>query len=381
MKKRIFTLTKLFATATALVLALSPTIFGRELHPYLQHSKWGFIDDTGKVIVPAQYKNYGELSEGLIAVHNGEKWGFIDTTGKVVIDFQFDDPLSITQNNPKFSEGLACVQIAAKHKAKDTWNRYGYIDKSGKFVIPPVYKHAYDFSDGLAVVLIGGRHGYINKAGSVVIKPQLYVGHNFSDGLSAMAVPGRNDTYKWGYIDKAGKVVIRPQFEWATDFHEGHAAVRIKGKWGFIDKNGKIVVQPVYDKVGNFNDGLAAVAISDTPLNPGETFHKGRWGYVDKSGSLVIPLRFVEAKQFSEGLACVKFEDPASPLSSIGGYIDRTGKTIIAPQFRYCTEFERGIAWVGFAGESGLESGLMNKAGKIIWRSTNQEMHNPKKNE
>lgn len=350
----------------------SPSVFGRDIFPFLQHTKWGFIDEKGKVIIPAQYNDFGELSEGLIAVHNGKKWGFIDSAGNVVIDFQFDNPNGITENNPKFSEGLACVQITAE----DGINRYGFIDKSGKFIIKPKYKHAFDFSNGLAAVLIGRKYAYINKAGLIAIKPQTYhLGSSFSEGLATIATTDINGNDEWGYIDTTGKIAIQPQFDRASDFYEERATVKINGKLGVIDKNGKIIVQPIYDQIGNFSDGLALVAISDPPLNQDDIFLTGKWGYIDKFGNVIIPISFFEAKQFSEGLACVNFEEPTIPSSNTSGFIDRTGKIIFKPQFTTCTRFERGIAEVGFKGGNKF----INKAGDVIWSATYEEMHSPKK--
>lgn len=39
---------------------------------------WGFIDHTGKEVIPCQYGGAKEFSEGLAAVYSDEKWGFID---------------------------------------------------------------------------------------------------------------------------------------------------------------------------------------------------------------------------------------------------------------------------------------------------------------
>jgi hypothetical protein len=66
-------------------------------------------------------------------------------------------------SKPRFSETLARIKIG------DKW---GYIDKTGKFVINPQFDFARDFSEGLAAVKIGGKCGYINKTGKIVIKPQ-----------------------------------------------------------------------------------------------------------------------------------------------------------------------------------------------------------------
>jgi len=52
----------------------------------------------------------------------------------------------------------------------------GYIDKTGKMVIPPSFDYASDFSEGLVYVTPYGdkkfKKGYIDKSGNFVIKPR-----------------------------------------------------------------------------------------------------------------------------------------------------------------------------------------------------------------
>lgn len=50
--------------------------------------KWGFIEKTGKIVIPCQWKKALFFSEGLAGVQDdNEKWGFIDKTGKVALPF------------------------------------------------------------------------------------------------------------------------------------------------------------------------------------------------------------------------------------------------------------------------------------------------------
>ena len=65
-------------------------------------------------------------------------------------------------------------------------DKYGYIDRSGKMVIPPQFKDAGPFSDGLARVLLGKQGGYIDKSGQLVIKGEEFEeARLFSEGLAA----------------------------------------------------------------------------------------------------------------------------------------------------------------------------------------------------
>jgi len=48
--------------------------------------------------------------------------------------------------------------------------RWGYIDITGKEVIPPVYDDADEFRNGVAWVIKNGKRIYINNAGEVIKK-------------------------------------------------------------------------------------------------------------------------------------------------------------------------------------------------------------------
>jgi hypothetical protein len=50
--------------------------------------------------------------------------------------------------------------------------KYGYIDRSGKYLINPQFDIAEDFHEGLAQVESGNKRGYIDKTGKYVWNPQ-----------------------------------------------------------------------------------------------------------------------------------------------------------------------------------------------------------------
>lgn len=84
--------------------------------------KWGFIDKTGKVVVPLVYRMCGDFSEGLASVETeDEKWGYVNTQGNIVIAPEY---IGVSA----YSEGLACVRTKS-----GKYGKYGYIDKKGKW--------------------------------------------------------------------------------------------------------------------------------------------------------------------------------------------------------------------------------------------------------
>jgi hypothetical protein len=99
-----------------------------------------------------------------------------------------------------FSEGLARVVKGGK---------VGFIDKSGKFVIPPTLSSAYSFSEGLAVVIDKkGKYSFIDKQGNRTIPGEFDAATSFVLGLAHVRTGIDYYSAKWSYIEKSGKPVF-----------------------------------------------------------------------------------------------------------------------------------------------------------------------------
>lgn len=102
--------------------------------------------------------------EGLAPVWDEEtdRWGFVNESGEMVIPYRFDYA-------DHFSEGLAWVGLEDENGD----NKYGFIDKSGELVIDAQYdpsnKNRYSpecrFHGGIALIRKDGKDGYINQKG------------------------------------------------------------------------------------------------------------------------------------------------------------------------------------------------------------------------
>ena len=239
----------------------------------------GFIDKTGKFVIPCQFIGAGDFSEGLASVKQNDKYGFIDKTGQVVIPFQFDMV-------SRFHDGLSNVRQSGK---------WGFIDKTGKVVIPCQFDNPPpSFREGLAKVKQNGKDGFINKTGKFVIPCKFESAFSFSEGLACVK---QND--KYGFIDKTGKFVIPCKFKSAFPFplKGGLARVQQNDKYGFIDKSGKLIIPCKFEEAGDFSEGLASVK------------QNGEWGFIDKTGQIVVPYQFEEVSAFIQGFAAIKQND------------------------------------------------------------------------
>jgi serine/threonine protein kinase len=301
------------------------------------NEKYGYIDRTGKEVIPRIYDDANEFSEGLAEVELNRK-GYIDKTGKQVIP-------CIYEKTSEFSEGLAKVRLDKK---------WGFIDKKGKQVIPCTYDDADVFSEGLAKVELNDKWGFIDKKGKQVI-PCIYDGADvFSEGFARVKL---ND--KWGYINKAGKLVIPCIYDYTHKFSEEFAVVELDERWGFIDKTGKQVIPCIYGKADDFSEGFAPVC-NDDLLNK-------KWGFIDKTGKEIIPFIYEHASSFSGGLADVRFGNTFNPnlsfiIMGYEGYIDKTGKEVISCIYDLVGEFSEGLAHVELNGKWGY----IDRTGKEV---------------
>jgi len=326
--------------------------------------------------------NQTKISKGinnmdLESFEESGKWGYRDKSGNVIIKPQF----SLEAGN--FSEGLASVGV---RREKEVYGRpnfqYGYIDQTGKFVIPPKFDFAGDFKNGLAEIREGkeftqnifektvsffrnmipviggttpgknvpGKYGCIDNKGDYVIKPIFDYMGNF-ENEKALAQIGK----KWGYVDKKGDFIIKfkakfDKFEqFSTPFAKGVAKVQSDEKWGYIDESGDFTIKPRFNVIGEFVEGLAPAKIGK------------KWGYIDLRGNTTIDFKFDEAEFFSGGFARVMLGDEQQFISK-WGYIDNKGSFLIEPKFLSATDFQGGFAIVGLP----VSNGNRNVAGRPL---------------
>lgn len=304
------------------------------LFPFMNDAKlWGYMDETGQVVVEPAYHFADVFSEGFARMKLGEKWGYVDTNGKVIAEPQYE-------RARRFADGLAAVRVNRK---------FGYINASGEMVIEPQFsKMAQGFSHGLAAVPDSTKKfGYLNRAGKVVIPHKFTDAHEFSEGLAAVA-----EGDKWGFIDTTGSWVLGPQYVWADKLVDGHSLVRIGTQphvdYALIDRKGEIKfrLQTLHAKTPS--DGLIRFELN------------GKWGFVDRTGKIVIPATHDAAFDFHEGLAAVR-------IGNGWGYIDKSGKLVINLEYNIAEEFRGGLARVSWPGGNW---GYIDQTGRTIWKST-----------
>lgn len=171
---------------------------GEGLYRVLRQVGWGVIDSLGKEIIPCKYGYISNFEEGTAIVNNGQYSGLITSSNRFLL------PYSSSKITP-------CDNGTIRMFQNNAWCYY--YRHAGKQLSNSCYEKAYDFSEGLAKIVVEGNIGFVHTTGNMV---------------------------------------IQPQFENAYDFKHGRCRARINKEWGFIDKTGQFIIQPIYEQVSDF---------------------------------------------------------------------------------------------------------------------------------
>ena len=236
--------------------------FSEGLVAIKDYRNYGYMDAKGNFVIQPQFKDARAFNEGLAAVQDKktDKWGYIDKTGKYVIPPQFSSALD-------FNDGIACVYTEKKTEYGIDYELY-YIDKNGKTLLKDkrlqsVSADDFSFSNGLAPSQANGPNstkysdgfGYIDITGKFVIPPQFRWAYPFSEGLACVEDPKTN---LHGFIDTTGKLVIPYQYKYVQQgFKNGIAKVINKdGISMYIDKNGNEIISST---LWNFEEAVDTI--------------------------------------------------------------------------------------------------------------------------
>ncbi|GAB1540022.1 WG repeat-containing protein [Scytonema sp. NUACC21] len=188
--------------------------FSENLAPVKIDDKWGYINTNGKIEIEQKFDEAHKFTQKLAPVKINAKWGYIDTNGTIVIQPQFD-------NIGSFSEDLAPIKINGK---------WGYIHTNGTIVIEPQFDDAkIDPYSKFRCDVAEPRKNLHSGNSEPINCHNLENRYNFSEGLASVMIKD-----KWGYINKKGEIVIHPQFTRVSKFSERLAAVCNDNKCGYI---------------------------------------------------------------------------------------------------------------------------------------------------
>ncbi len=212
----------------------------------LKDKKYGFLNASGKVVVPCQYDDLNLVTPTLIVAQKGRYVGAIDTTAKTIIPFKYE---TLQVCSYRFN-GIPRINFIAQKGA-----RTSLINEQNQRLIS---------GKNLQIKLLSpwkneGTHCLfsIKKRRKLALfhseKQKMLTSYRYTTigipkkGL-IVASKGKN---RFGYLDLNGQEVIPFVYQQATNFRGRAAIVQLSNEYFFINYRGKIIEKT---EKSNFDD-------------------------------------------------------------------------------------------------------------------------------
>jgi hypothetical protein len=185
----------------------------------VKNQKFGYVDGKGNYVVQPKYDYISTFHKGVAAVYECldttariYRYGYIDSTGKEIVPIIYDVPQEVVA---KFTEeaffGEEDSEVLTLMK-KD--GRKGLAGLNGRIIVPVNYEQIFPEKHGKGyMVMEGNKFGILDPNGREIVKP-LYenlildeaVGY---DGRVSFGFPmlAKEAEDKWIYIDEHGKSI------------------------------------------------------------------------------------------------------------------------------------------------------------------------------
>lgn len=222
--------------------------------------KWGFIDTTGKLVIPAKYKELvTNFENGTAKMRDDEGfWVLIDNEGRTIIDKCY-----------YIQEGLNENGYAIASRIIDGWVKSFAIDKNGE-IISNSYGAGYNF-------LYNGDKTEI-LSGNIVITSNGNVVDLDEDRI--ITTWGRNG--EWNKVE-----VLK------THSEDCLLIIQFNRKYGLMARNGTILLDCEYSSIEPIEDcGIAVAKVKKS---------NNKYGIIDSNGCFVFPAEY-NAIEYSNGL-------------------------------------------------------------------------------
>ena len=220
--------------------------------------KWGYITNKGELIIPPIYEDCYPFSDNLGIVKDPADKNisyFLNIKGEKIIPepskFVLHEIFGYGLDLILFEDGLIPYKniekkFDMKYGNHEVWT-YGYLNTSGRIVIPAKYVQVTVFNDGFAI-------------GKTEIKP---VDGKPEAKYYIIDTKGKEIPLKVNVPESVTYMMNVPPF-YFKHFSEGLASFKTTDdKMGYIDTMGNVAIQPKFESVGYFIGGLAWARTSD----------------------------------------------------------------------------------------------------------------------
>lgn len=154
-----------------------------------QNGLFGAMDKAGEILISPEWASLTYAGEG----------AFLALSGDIYDDLP-DEIIRLTSQGERLNTGsLTAIGLRAFHDGRMPFmlsdGQYGYVDALGRQVIPPQWRWAGDFADGVAIVSDVDGMGLIDIEGRIVIPPTYAWMQRSAGRIAALNDDGGLDVY------------------------------------------------------------------------------------------------------------------------------------------------------------------------------------------
>lgn len=244
---------------------------------------YSFIDKTGKKKFPQTFADASSFSDGLAEVMNKDSLrGYINITGNLTIPYQY-------KATWRFSEGIAFAS-----KQSGIWQA---INQKNEVKFTKEAVRIWPYRNGFAAIQLkhevkynyGNEWNFINREGNLLSNDRFESVEDF-DGKTARVQNYNKSTrgLNYGMIDNTGKLVIPTKYTYLKKYGKGYlfsTDTEMFPEWyGYIDSAFKAAISENYKFKGTFGDSLFLVQLKDK--------YSAKLNLLNSAGKELIPLSY-----------------------------------------------------------------------------------------
>jgi hypothetical protein len=196
---------------------------------------------SGDTLVGFRFEDYRPAGFRFFQFQQNKRWGLVDSTGVVRIPASFDQVLV---------RNTGWVEVWLN-------GLLGFYTLEGQLIAPPAYRDAPQAEGRIAMVTQGLFWGAIDRNGKEIVPIRYARGGAIGDSLVYFE---DGNTLKWANL--SGKVVRGINFDKIAPFQDGIARVQIGGEVGLVNQEGNWLVPPKYTEMNVFRN-VAQARLAD----------------------------------------------------------------------------------------------------------------------
>ena len=280
-------------TICAIVVAFSALIFASAASPIFPVERTdidgvtraGYLDETGRTVLPFVYTQAGEFAEcGLAAVEDGAQTAVINREGYLVVPYT-DSPVSVDFSDEMiayryrdhsvyytlegeqvgsyagavgfFEDSILLCQSPAS-------GLYSYVKEDGSPAFAGEFRDAGAFSGGRALVqTTDGIYLAIDTAGSTLYTLESGITPSYMTIFGEDTIVLSNGTNQALYSLSQSAFLTDFLYKTISEFNDGVAMARQVNRWGLMDTSGSWLTEPTYYYLSYMGEGLYAARSED----------------------------------------------------------------------------------------------------------------------